>query len=55
MGLNFYAYILASGPYGALYTGSTDNLARRILEHREQIRRGFSAKYDDLSNLLAFR
>jgi putative endonuclease len=42
----FYTYILASAPCGTLYTGSTDNLGRRIYEHREKIRRGFTAKYD---------
>ena len=42
----FYTYILASGPYGTLYTGSTDDLGRRLYEHREKIRPGFSAKYN---------
>lgn len=41
----FYTYILASGPQGTLYTGSTDDLARRVYEHRERVRRGFTAKY----------
>ncbi len=44
--MSFYTYILASGPYGTLYAGSTDNLARRVWEHREKVRRGFTAKYD---------
>jgi putative endonuclease len=43
--MNFYVYILASGPYGTLYTGHTDNLARRIFEHREKVRPGFTSKY----------
>jgi len=34
----FYTYILASGPHGTLYTGSTDRLTRRMYEHREKIR-----------------
>ena len=42
----FYTYILASGPYGTLYTGSTDHLTRRIYEHRAKVRQGFTAKYD---------
>ena len=41
----FYTYIVASGPYGTLYTGSTDNLARRVYEHREKVRQGFTTKY----------
>ena len=43
--MSFYVYIMASGPYGTLYTGSTDRLSRRVYEHREKIRGGFTAKY----------
>ncbi len=42
----FYVYILASRPNGTLYTGSTDDLLKRIVEHREKLRGGFTAKYD---------
>ena len=42
----FYTYILASAPYGTLYTGSTDNLAKRLFDHREKSRQGFTAKYN---------
>lgn len=41
----FYTYILASGPQGTLYTGSTDDLAQRVFAHRERVFRGFTAKY----------
>ncbi|WP_269716026.1 GIY-YIG nuclease family protein [Caulobacter sp. NIBR2454] len=41
----FYTYILASGPAGTLYTGSTDNLAHRVWEHQNKVRKGFTAKY----------
>ena len=44
--MGFYTYILASGPHGTLYTGSTDDLPKRIFEHKEKVRRGFTAKYD---------
>ncbi len=44
-GLAFYTYIMASRPNGTLYTGHTDNLTRRIWEHREGVRPGFTAKY----------
>ena len=44
--MSFYAYLLASRPYGTLYCGMTDDLARRVWEHREHVRRGFTAKYD---------
>lgn len=45
MGRLFYTYILASRRNGTLYTGSTDSLTRRMYEHREGIRRGFTLKY----------
>lgn len=44
-GLAFYTYIMASRPNGTLYTGHTDKLTRRIWEHREGVRPGFTAKY----------
>ena len=41
----FYTYILASRPYGTLYTGSTDSLTKRMWEHQDKLRPGFTAKY----------
>ena len=41
----FYVYIVASQRNGTLYTGSTDDFGRRIWEHREKLREGFTAKY----------
>ncbi|MBO9543555.1 GIY-YIG nuclease family protein [Caulobacter sp.] len=41
-----FVYILASGRNGTLYTGVTANLSRRVWEHREGQRQGFTAKYD---------
>ena len=41
----FYVYILASQRNGTLYIGQTDTLTRRIWEHREHIRPGFTDKY----------
>jgi len=41
----FYTYIVASGRNGTLYTGSTDNLFKRVYEHREALRDGFTKKY----------
>ena len=43
--MSFYTYILASAPHGTIYVGMTDNLSRRIYEHREKVRRGFTSKY----------
>ncbi len=41
----FYVYILASQRNGTLYIGHTDSMTRRIWEHREDVRPGFTAKY----------
>jgi putative endonuclease len=41
----FYTYILASKRNGTLYTGSTENLIKRIYEHREKVRPGFTARH----------
>ena len=41
----FYVYIVASQRNGTLYIGSTDDLAKRIWEHKDKLRAGFTAKY----------
>ena len=41
----YYLYILASKRNGTLYTGVTNNLQRRIHEHKEKLVPGFTAKY----------
>ena len=43
--MGFSVYILASDRNGTLYTVSTDNLTRRIWQHREKLRQGFTARY----------
>jgi len=40
----YYVYILASGS-GTLYTGVTNNLERRVLQHKQKSIAGFSKKY----------
>lgn len=42
--MNYFVYIIASDS-GTLYIGVTNNLQRRIYEHKEAIVRGFSSKY----------
>lgn len=37
--------MLASGRNGTLYTGVTNDLARRVFEHREGLIEGFTRKY----------
>ncbi len=41
----FFTYIVASQRNGTLYIGSTDDLARRVWEHQEKHRVGFTARY----------
>jgi putative endonuclease len=42
----FFVYILASKRNGTLYVGMTDNLARRIWQHRNGTFSGFTQRYD---------
>jgi putative endonuclease len=41
----FFVYILASKKNGTLYIGVTNNLARRLTEHKAKLVPGFTRKY----------
>ena len=43
---SFYVYILASHVGGTLYIGVTNDLIRRVAEHRMKLTKGFTKKYD---------
>ncbi|MCB0410171.1 MAG: GIY-YIG nuclease family protein, partial [Flavobacteriales bacterium] len=42
----YYVYILSSQRNGTLYIGLTNDLERRILEHKQKVVEGFTAKYN---------
>jgi putative endonuclease len=41
----YYVYIMSS-PSGTLYTGTTNNLLRRVDEHKNHRIKGFTSKYN---------
>ncbi len=44
--VNFYVYILASKKNGVLYIGLTNELERRLYEHKNKVLKGFTYKYN---------
>jgi putative endonuclease len=42
----YFVYILASKKNGTLYIGIKNNILRRVLEHKDKILKGFTAKYN---------
>jgi len=53
MSRSLLVYILASKRNGTLYVGVTNNLARRLSEHKARLVPGFTRKYD-VSHLVHF-
>jgi putative endonuclease len=43
--LPYYVYLLARKRDGTLYLGVTNDIARRVWEHKNKVIRGFSARY----------
>jgi putative endonuclease len=41
----YYTYILTNKRNGTFYTGVTNNLSRRIFEHKEEMVEGFSKTF----------
>ena len=50
--MSYYVYILTNNS-GTLYTGVTNNLERRVYEHKNKFIDGFTKKYD-LTRLVYF-
>ena len=43
--MDFFTYIVASQRNGTIYTGSTESVVVRTIQHREKRFSGFTAKY----------
>jgi putative endonuclease len=50
---SYFVYIITNKKNGVLYTGITNNLARRVYEHKEKLISGFTSKYN-LTKLVFF-
>ena len=46
MNEQFFVYILANRKHGTLYIGITNDLIRRVYEHKEKFVRGFTARHN---------
>src|ERR1051325_9109506 len=42
----YYVYLLASKKHGTLYLGVTNDIVRRVYEHRTKAVKGFTSRYD---------
>ena len=46
MDKQYYIYILASNNKRVLYTGITNDIVRRVFEHKSKLIKGFTSKYN---------
>ena len=42
----YFVYILTNKNHTVLYTGFTDDLERRVFEHKHKVFKGFTARYN---------
>lgn len=43
---NYYVYFLTNKSHSSLYIGVTNDLQRRIFEHKNKLTKGFTEKYN---------
>jgi putative endonuclease len=43
---SYYIYILTNKSHTVLYTGVTNDLNRRVWEHKQKIKKGFTERYN---------
>ena len=46
MGKGYYVYIMTNKNNTVLYTGVTNDLKRRVYQHKEKLIKGFTKKYN---------
>ncbi len=49
----YYVYILAKGRNSTFYTGFTEDLVKRVWEHKNELAKGFTKKYG-IKNLVYY-
>ena len=45
-GRNYYVYLMTNKTNTVIYTGVSNNLVRRIYEHKNKLVKGFTSKYN---------
>lgn len=50
---NYFVYILTNKNHTVLYTGMTNDLTRRVFEHKKSLVNGFTSKYN-VDNLIYY-
>ncbi|MCB0749469.1 MAG: GIY-YIG nuclease family protein [Ignavibacteriae bacterium] len=46
MNSQYFVYIMTNSKNNVLYTGITNNLIRRVYEHKEKLIKGFTSRYN---------
>lgn len=44
--MEYYVYMMSNKYHNVLYAGMTNDLARRVFEHRNHLASGFTSKYN---------